>query len=512
MQSGAHLLFFLILAVGTGRAVAVSAHLALVVPLAAAVAAWYLCGIWSVRRRGLENGEPRERRLGQIWLGILVLGWVALVVADANFVWLAFTLFFLCFPLLATPTALVVTSALTAAALAATMWHGTTNTSASIIGPIFGALAAAGMAMIYQQLVRRSAQRQRLVDELTEAHRELLGAQDELVALQREAGALAERSRLARDIHDTLAQGFSSILLLSRAGERGPADPVAIFTRIADTAQQNLVEARQVVDALAPAALEAAPLHSPRGGSDERGTGTARRRPSGRAPGYVRCWPCTRASSWWAEAAWGEEAVAAAPASKPDVVLMDLRPAACSRTPTRTCSSNRCSPPLAARPSSNPTWTSVSTTACNSPRRSQRPGDRSALIRGRRPDEPGDRQAALRQRSHRRIGSGARLHRTGRRQPHRRGGRGTRTGLDHLTAGQAVRRGRTSLDGDLVMARVIGRITRAGVRCPARDPPDDDRREQSQEQEAGGRDQRPLCGVAELTREGLRDVLFTACA
>lgn len=51
-----------------------------------------------MRRRGLENGERRERRLGQMRLGILVLGWVALVVADANFVWLAFTLFFLCFP------------------------------------------------------------------------------------------------------------------------------------------------------------------------------------------------------------------------------------------------------------------------------------------------------------------------------------------------------------------------------------------------------------------------------
>jgi signal transduction histidine kinase len=262
MQIGAHLLFFLLLAVGIGRAVADSAHPVPVVALAASVAAWYLCGIWFVRRRGLENGEPRDRRLGQIWLGILVLGWVTLVVADANFVWLAFALFFLCFPLLTTPTALVVTGALTAAAIAATLWHGTTNTAASIIGPIFGALAAAGMAVIYQQLVRQSAQRQRLVDELTEAHRELLGAQDELVTLQREAGALAERSRLARDIHDTLAQGFSSILLLSRAGQRGTDDPVAIFTQIADTAQQNLVEARQVVDALAPAALEAAPLHS----------------------------------------------------------------------------------------------------------------------------------------------------------------------------------------------------------------------------------------------------------
>ncbi|GAA13649.1 sensor histidine kinase [Gordonia alkanivorans] len=262
MQVGAHLLFFLLLSVGIVRAVADSDHPAPVVSLAAVVAAWYLCGIWFVRRRGLENGEPIERRLGQLWFAVLVVGWLMLMLADANFVWLAFALFFLCFPLFSTPIALTVTAVLTGAAIAATLWHGTTNTAASIVGPVFGAAAAAGMAVVYQQLVRQSTQRQQLVDELTEAHHELLDAQDELVALQRETGALAERSRLARDIHDTLAQGFSSILLLSRAGQRGPGDPTAIFTQIAETAQQNLVEARRVVEALAPAALETAPLQS----------------------------------------------------------------------------------------------------------------------------------------------------------------------------------------------------------------------------------------------------------
>lgn len=262
MQIGAHLLFFLLLTVGVVRAVADGDHPVPVVALAAVVAAWYLCGIWFVRRRGLENGEPVERRLGQLWLAVLVVGWLMLMAADANFVWLAFALFFLCFPLFSTPVALAVTGLLTAAAIAATLWHGTSNTAATIFGPVFGAAAAAGMALVYQQLVRQSAQRQQLVDELTEAHRELLGAQDELVALQRETGALAERSRLAREIHDTLAQGFSSILLLSRAGQRGPDDPTAIFTQIAETAQQNLVEARRVVEALAPAALETAPLQS----------------------------------------------------------------------------------------------------------------------------------------------------------------------------------------------------------------------------------------------------------
>lgn len=260
MQIGAHILFVLLLAIGVGRVLATQgAHDWWIVVIAAAELAWYGCGVFFAR--GGRSAGTANKASGRMWLGILVLGWLVLVVSDPNFVWLSFALFFLCFHLLSIPQALGATGALTIVSITASLWHGVTDTMPSILGPLIGAAVAAGMAMVYQQLVQEAAERQLLVDELTEAHRELLGAQDELVALQRESGALAERSRLARDIHDTLAQGFSSILLLARAGLRG-TETAPIFTQIADTAQENLVEARRVVAALAPADLESAPLES----------------------------------------------------------------------------------------------------------------------------------------------------------------------------------------------------------------------------------------------------------
>ncbi|NJP82677.1 sensor histidine kinase, partial [Streptomyces sp. AA8] len=75
------------------------------------------------------------------------------------------------------------------------------------------------------------------------------------------AGRLAERQRLAREIHDTLAQGLSSIVLLARAAET--ASPEAARARMREagrTAADNLAEARRFVQALTPPALEEAPL------------------------------------------------------------------------------------------------------------------------------------------------------------------------------------------------------------------------------------------------------------
>ncbi|MFD4291707.1 sensor histidine kinase [Rhodococcus sp. NPDC058505] len=257
MTLGAHVLFVLLLAVGVARALTGDANPAAAVALAALLFGWYLAGVWFAGRSA-ATGRPGY---GRLWLGVLVLGWLGLSALDGNFVWVAFPLFFLCFHLLSTAAALASTVAITAVAVAATLWHGTSNTVASILGPVFGAAAAAGMAVVYQQLVQDAQQRRRLYDELARSHHELLSAQDELALVQREAGAVAERERLARDIHDTLAQGFSSIVLLARAGERA-SDPVAALARIADTAQDNLAEARRVVGALTPSALEDASLAS----------------------------------------------------------------------------------------------------------------------------------------------------------------------------------------------------------------------------------------------------------
>ena len=65
-------------------------------------------------------------------------------------------------------------------------------------------------------LLRENAARQQLLDELGAAKADLEATHEALAESRRAAGALEERARLARDIHDTLSQGFSSIFLLSR--------------------------------------------------------------------------------------------------------------------------------------------------------------------------------------------------------------------------------------------------------------------------------------------------------
>src|SRR5690606_29127123 len=77
-------------------------------------------------------------------------------------------------------------------------------------------------------------------------------------------GVLDERERLSREIHDTLAQGLSSIVLLLRAAESAlPHDTDLAGTRIAEareSASANLAEARRFVRDLAPPSLTGANL------------------------------------------------------------------------------------------------------------------------------------------------------------------------------------------------------------------------------------------------------------
>lgn len=89
--------------------------------------------------------------------------------------------------------------------------------------------------------------------------RELRETQAELAASHHREGTLAERERLSREIHDTLAQGFTSVLMLARAATRTLAsDSLATAERlrlIETAAAENLAEARSLVAALAPADL-----------------------------------------------------------------------------------------------------------------------------------------------------------------------------------------------------------------------------------------------------------------
>jgi signal transduction histidine kinase len=73
----------------------------------------------------------------------------------------------------------------------------------------------------------------------------------------RQKAILEERTRLARDIHDTLAQGFGAILMQLQAAQREAcALPPRVATSLeaaVNLARTHLVEARRSVSALRPA-------------------------------------------------------------------------------------------------------------------------------------------------------------------------------------------------------------------------------------------------------------------
>lgn len=84
---------------------------------------------------------------------------------------------------------------------------------------------------------------------------ELRAAQHEVAALGRDAGAAAERERLARELHDTIAQSLTGIVMLAeRARNRHPDDQQLAV--LEDAAREALTETRGLVAAGAPVPLD----------------------------------------------------------------------------------------------------------------------------------------------------------------------------------------------------------------------------------------------------------------
>jgi signal transduction histidine kinase len=110
--------------------------------------------------------------------------------------------------------------------------------------------------------VRMSAELAEANQRRAEMMAENAGLQAQLLTQAREAGVLEERQRLAREIHDTLAQGLTGIITQLEAAQR-TSDDAEHNRRIGDAkqlARDSLSEARRSVQALKPGALEGARL------------------------------------------------------------------------------------------------------------------------------------------------------------------------------------------------------------------------------------------------------------
>jgi signal transduction histidine kinase len=124
---------------------------------------------------------------------------------------------------------------------------------------IWLALTAAGILFGYwiHTIIVQSGERKQLIEQLEETRAELARS-------EREAGISAERQRLAHEIHDTLAQGFISIIMHLEAAEQALLDNSSSMqrhlTQARQMARESLEQARRVVNDLRPEVLESAPF------------------------------------------------------------------------------------------------------------------------------------------------------------------------------------------------------------------------------------------------------------
>lgn len=251
MEIGQHAIAAGLAAIGVIRAIAAGTPVAAAIIAGVAIVAWHTAG-------ALLPLRGRSHRAAIWWLMGFALVWVAAVAVSPEFVWVAFLLWLLAGHLLPLRWGLVFAGVIFAVvALGPIAHHGTTS-YANIFGPLIGGVFAFGISRGYLQLLRDAAERERLVSSLTRAQHEMAELQDELALAQREAGAIAERTRISRDIHDTVAQALSSIRLLAHAGAARSADVEAARTlaQLEDLAGDSLGDVRRIIAALAPAELE----------------------------------------------------------------------------------------------------------------------------------------------------------------------------------------------------------------------------------------------------------------
>lgn len=250
MRIGQVVIAAVLLVFGAARAISMGTSPTLTLAASLLFAGWYAGGIVIARR-------TRDLRLGTWWLLGLGLVWVGTVAVSAEFVWLAFSLWLLAGSMLRIGWAIVYAIAVFAVVAVAPVLHQGFTTYANVIGPLVGGLFALGISRGYIELVRETRERGRLVASLLQAQTEMAELQEELARTQKESGTIAERTRLSRDIHDTVAQGLSSIRLLARAA-RGETngDAARALDQIDALAGESLADVRRIVAGLAPAALE----------------------------------------------------------------------------------------------------------------------------------------------------------------------------------------------------------------------------------------------------------------
>ncbi|WP_431045458.1 sensor histidine kinase [Streptomyces sp. P1-3] len=131
----------------------------------------------------------------------------------------------------------------------------------NVVFALIGYAAGVLLGLLLHRVVEQGEERARLLStqlestetRLESAETKLESTERQLAEAHQRQGAADERERIAREIHDTLAQGFASIIVLAEAARVGleadPAKSAQQLLSIEHTARENLAEARVLVGA-----------------------------------------------------------------------------------------------------------------------------------------------------------------------------------------------------------------------------------------------------------------------
>lgn len=191
------------------------------------------------------------------WLFVLTLVWVLMLPIVPISIYIVFPLFFLFLQVM--PDVRGIIAVIGAMAVAIVSQYPVGLTVGGVMGPSVAALVTIAIDYAFRTLWRVNHEKQELIDQLIETR-------SQLAETERSAGIAEERQRIAHEIHDTVAQGLSSIQMLLHVAEQeiisrglddnGEAESPLHKIRLArSTASDNLGEARAMIAALQPAAL-----------------------------------------------------------------------------------------------------------------------------------------------------------------------------------------------------------------------------------------------------------------
>ena len=229
--------------------------------LVIAAALW----VWFMYTRTPKPRRAHSARMAIYFAGLLVLASTLMVRQPVFFVF-ALTGFFHASELNTKPLALLGvagTSILINTIITGFPWPTIENWLIFVTIIVVQTAAITFGLVVTEKLAELSEQRRQAVASLEAALEENAELHAQLLTQARDSGVFEERQRLAREIHDTLAQGLVGIITQLEAVEQAgnlPSDGQRHLNNARRLARASLSEARRSVLAYRPAPLEGAHL------------------------------------------------------------------------------------------------------------------------------------------------------------------------------------------------------------------------------------------------------------